>query len=52
MEREMYQAKRARDQQLNETRKEVERRKEPSDRTERRVCYVKKLILDMIADLC
>ena len=37
MEREMYQARRARDQQLNETRKEVEKRKETVDRTERRV---------------
>ncbi|KAJ8321288.1 hypothetical protein KUTeg_001146 [Tegillarca granosa] len=37
MEREMYQSKRSRDQQLNETRKEVERRKEPSDRAEKRV---------------
>ncbi|XP_067661818.1 outer dynein arm-docking complex subunit 3-like [Haliotis asinina] len=36
MEREMYQAKRSRDQQLNETKKEVERRKEPVDRTEKR----------------
>ena len=33
----MYQARRARDQQLNETRKEVEKRKETVDRTERRV---------------
>ncbi|XP_060071927.1 outer dynein arm-docking complex subunit 3-like [Ylistrum balloti] len=36
MEREMYQAKRARDMQLNETRKEVERRKETSERAEKR----------------
>ncbi|KAL5011822.1 hypothetical protein ScPMuIL_010373 [Solemya velum] len=36
MEREMYQAKRARDQQLTETRKDVERRREPADRTEKR----------------
>ncbi|XP_048245535.1 outer dynein arm-docking complex subunit 3-like [Haliotis rufescens] len=36
MEREMYQAKRSRDQQLNEAKKEVERRKEPVDRTEKR----------------
>ncbi|KAK3087858.1 hypothetical protein FSP39_011599 [Pinctada imbricata] len=36
MEREMYQAKRTRDQQLNETKKEVERRKEPNERAEKR----------------
>ncbi|XP_076091241.1 outer dynein arm-docking complex subunit 3-like [Mytilus galloprovincialis] len=42
MEREMYQARRARDQQLTVTKKEVERRKEPTDRQERRakVAYV------------
>ena len=33
----MYQAKRSRDQQLNITRKEVEKRKETVDRTEKRV---------------
>lgn len=32
MEKEMYQAKRSRDQQLNETRKDVERRKESVDK--------------------
>lgn len=38
MERDMYQAKRARDAQLNETKKEVERRKEPVvERVEKRV---------------
>ncbi|KAK3600989.1 hypothetical protein CHS0354_008099 [Potamilus streckersoni] len=36
MEREMYQTKRARDQQLNEMRKEVEKRKEVADKTEKR----------------
>nr|XP_034300244.1 coiled-coil domain-containing protein 151 [Crassostrea gigas] len=37
MERDMYQAKRARDAQLNETKKEVERRKEPVvERVEKR----------------
>ena len=36
----MYQAKRARDQKLNETRKDVEKRKETVDRTERRVSTV------------
>lgn len=38
MERDMYQAKRARDAQLNETKKEVERRKEPVvERADKRV---------------
>ncbi|XP_050392816.1 coiled-coil domain-containing protein 183 [Patella vulgata] len=36
MEREMYQARRARDQQLNETKREVERRKELVERPEKR----------------
>jgi len=33
----MYQAKRARDQQLNEMKKEVEKRKEVHDRSDKRV---------------
>ncbi|KAL3870815.1 hypothetical protein ACJMK2_038855 [Sinanodonta woodiana] len=37
MEREMYQTKRVRDQQLNEIRKEVEKRKEVADKTEKRM---------------
>ena len=38
MEKDMYQAKRSRDQQLNETRKDVERRKESVDKAhEKRV---------------
>lgn len=38
MERDMYQAKRARDATLNETKKEVERRREPVvERVEKRV---------------
>lgn len=36
MEREMYQAKRARDQKLNEMKKEVEKRKEMADRAEKK----------------
>ncbi|KAL4218736.1 hypothetical protein ACF0H5_021324 [Mactra antiquata] len=36
MEREMYQAKRTRDQQLNEMRKEVEKRKEVADRADKK----------------
>ncbi|XP_052224545.1 outer dynein arm-docking complex subunit 1-like isoform X2 [Dreissena polymorpha] len=36
MEREMHQAKRARDQQLNEMKKEVEKRKEVHDRSDKR----------------
>ncbi|XP_052789281.1 outer dynein arm-docking complex subunit 3-like [Mya arenaria] len=36
MEREMYQAKRARDQQLNEMKKEVDKRKEVHDRSDKR----------------
>ncbi|WAR30579.1 hypothetical protein MAR_033121 [Mya arenaria] len=37
MEREMYQAKRARDQQLNEMKKEVDKRKEVHDRSDKRL---------------
>ena len=37
MEREMYQAKRARDQKLNDMKKDVEKRKELADRTEKKV---------------
>ena len=41
MEKEMYQAKRSRDQQLNETRKDVERRKESVDKAhDKRVCKI------------
>lgn len=41
----MYQARRARDQQLTVTKKEVERRKEPTDRQERRVSII---IINMV----
>jgi hypothetical protein len=37
MEREMYQAKRARDQKLNDMKKDVEKRKELADRTDKKV---------------
>ena len=41
MERDMYQAKRARDAQLNETKKEVERRREPVvERVDKRVSTI------------
>ena len=43
MERDMYQAKRARDAQLNETKKEVERRREPVvERVDKRVSAINK----------
>lgn len=48
MERDMYQAKRARDAQLNETKKEVERRKEPVvERVEKRVKHSYSLIMSI-----
>ena len=46
----MYQAKRSRDQQLNETRKDVERRKESVDKAhEKRVC---KIIVHVFGYMC
>lgn len=41
----MYQAKRAREQKLNEMRKEVEKRKEMADRSDKRVRLVFKCLL-------
>lgn len=44
-ERELYREKKSRDQLLNQMKKEVERRREPTERYERRVLFTSILLL-------